>query len=319
MTRVGTPIDRSTPTRWWGLPRTVDARVVVLAWASFVIEVVLIGTGGLVRLTASGLGCPTWPECTSGSFVTTPEMGLHGVIEFGNRLLTFVLVVIAIAMFLAVVRLRRTRPELFWLAFAQGASIPLQAVVGGISVLTNLNPYVVGLHFVISTALVSITARLVYRSLNGPGRPGTLVPRWYRTVVEALMGAVAVTVLLGILTTGSGPHAGAGESVQGGKLVRTGFDPAVIEDLHAVPAFAVFALTLVLLVAAVRLRISSRWVLLLLVVEFVQIAVGITQARSALPVGLVGTHMVLAGLLVGATTAVSLSSHPSAGRDAVRS
>ncbi|OIH93580.1 heme A synthase [Curtobacterium sp. MCBA15_001] len=318
MTRVGSPVDQDVRTRWWSLPRVVDPRVVALAWASFVVEVVLIGTGGLVRLTASGLGCPTWPRCTADSLVSTPEMGVHGVIEFGNRLLTFVLVIVAIAMFLAVVRMRRTRPELFWLAFAQGAAIPVQAVIGGLSVLTNLNPYVVGLHFVVSTLLVSITATLVYRAMNGPRTARHTVPGWYRGVVRGTIAATAVTVLIGILTTGSGPHAGADEAVDGGRLHRTGLDPAILQHVHAVPAYVLFALTLVLVVGAVRLQLSSRWALVLLVVEFVQIAVGLTQARMHLPVGLVGTHMVLAGLLVGAVTVVARSTRASAGREAAR-
>ncbi|WP_083527862.1 COX15/CtaA family protein [Curtobacterium ammoniigenes] len=318
MTRVGTTASRPSLTSlFWPLPAAVDLRVVVLAWASLVIQIVLIGTGGLVRLTASGLGCPTWPQCTDGSFVTTPAMGIHGVIEFGNRLLTFVLVFVVVLMFLAVVRMRRTRPELWWLAFAQGASIPVQAVVGGLSVLTNLNPYVVGLHFVISAALVSIASRLVYRSVRGPRVERLLVPRWYVLVGHWLLAAVAVTVLLGILTTGSGPHAGAATTVQGGVLQRTGFNPAVIEDLHAIPAFATFLLTLVLLVGAVRAGLPIAWPLALLVVEFVQIGVGITQALTALPVGLVGLHMVLAGVLIAVTAGTVLSMRASAGREAV--
>ncbi|WIB14209.1 COX15/CtaA family protein [Curtobacterium sp. MCPF17_050] len=320
MTRVAPSVEQDTPTstRWWSLPRAVDHRVVVLAWASFVVEVVLIGTGGLVRLTASGLGCPTWPKCTTDSLVSTPEMGIHGVIEFGNRLLTFVLVIVAIAMFLAVVRMRKTRPELFWLAFAQGAAIPVQAVIGGVSVITNLNPYVVGLHFVVSAVLTSVTAALVYRSVNGPRVRDRIVPSWYSGVVRGAVVAVAVTVLVGILTTGSGPHAGASERVDGGALHRTGFDTELLQHLHAIPAYVTFALTLVLVVGAVRMRMSSRAPLLLLVVEFVQIAVGLTQAKTGLPVGLVGAHMVLAGLLVAAMTAVVLSTRSSAGRQAVR-
>ena len=318
MTRVETPVGQDAPARWWSLPRVVDPRVIWLAWASFVVEVVLIGTGGLVRLTASGLGCPTWPKCTADSLVSTPEMGVHGIIEFGNRLLTFVLVVVAVAMFLAVVRMRRTRPELFWLAFAQGIAIPVQAFIVGMSVWSNLNPFVVGLHFVVSAALTSVTATLVYRTMNGPRTAQRLVPAWYTAVVRGTVAATVVTVLVGILTTGSGPHAGADERVDGGRLHRTGFDPALMEHLHAWPAYALFALTLVLVVGAVRLKLSSRWPLLLLVVEFVQIAVGLTQARTGLPVGLVGTHMVLAGLLVGTTTVVVLSTRASAGRQAAR-
>lgn len=318
MTRVGTTTPRPTILSvFWPLPSAVDGRVIGLAWASLIIQIVLIGTGGLVRLTASGLGCPTWPRCTAGSFVTTPEMGIHGIIEFGNRLLTFVLVFVVVLMFLAVVRMRRSRPELWWLAFAQGVSIPVQAVVGGLSVLTNLNPYVVGLHFVISAALVSIASRLVYRSLRGPRVERLLVPQWYAAVGHWLLAAVAVTVLLGILTTGSGPHAGAATTVQGGVLQRTGFNPAVIEDLHAIPAFATFALTLVLVVGAARTGARLGWPVALLIVEFVQIAVGITQALTALPVALVGLHMVLAGVLIAVTAGTVLSMRSSAGQEAV--
>ena len=105
---------------WTWLPDRVDRRVIAAAWATFVVQVGIVGTGGLVRLTGSGLGCPTWPQCTGDSLVATPEMGIHGVIEFGNRLLTFVLVVVAIVMFLFVVRMRAERRDLFWLSLAIG-------------------------------------------------------------------------------------------------------------------------------------------------------------------------------------------------------
>jgi len=100
-------------TLWNWLPSVVDRRVRIAAWASLVSQILIIGTGGAVRLTGSGLGCPTWPRCTEDSFVSTPEMGFHGLIEFGNRLLTFVLIIIAIAMFVFVLRIRKERPELF--------------------------------------------------------------------------------------------------------------------------------------------------------------------------------------------------------------
>jgi len=127
-------------TLWNWLPSTTDLRVRVFAWASLVSQILIIGTGGAVRLTGSGLGCPTWPRCTEDSFVSTPEMGWHGVIEFGNRLLTFVLVIIAVVMLVLLLRLRKERPELFRLSIALGLGIPGQAVIGGITVLTNLNP-----------------------------------------------------------------------------------------------------------------------------------------------------------------------------------
>lgn len=283
---------------WSWLPSTIDRRVTVTAWASLVCQIVLVGTGGLVRLTGSGLGCPTWPECSTGSFVTTPEMGLHGIIEFGNRLLTFVLVIIVIAAFLSVLRFRRQRRDLFWLTFILGMSIPFQAVLGGISVLAKLNPYVVGSHFLVSMVLVRIATTLVYRVTHGPRGPGAATPPWFAVVTRITAVFVAITVVLGILTTGAGPHAGDA------KTHRNGLAPQIIEVVHAVPAFAVFALTLVLVAATLRLRLPRRLVLMLLCVEIAQIGVGLVQANTGLPTWLVGSHLVLAALLVSAMTAV---------------
>lgn len=284
---------------WALLPATIDRRVRFIAWASLVCQLVLVGTGGLVRLTGSGLGCPTWPECTTGSIVTTPEMGLHGIIEFGNRLLTFVLVIIVIAAFFAVFRMRRVRRDLFWLTLIQALSIPFQAVLGGITVLAKLNPYVVGSHFIVSMILVRITATLVYRVYHGPRGDTAATPPWYAAVTRVAALFVAVTVVLGILTTGAGPHAGDAQTH------RNGLVPRVIETVHAVPAFAVFGLTVVLVVAAVRLGLPRLFPLLLLAVEVVQIVVGLVQANTGLPPLLVGPHLVLAGLLVAAMTAVT--------------
>ena len=134
-----------------------------LAWATLVVQIFIVVTGGAVRLTASGLGCPEWPTCDGSSIVNTPEMGIHGVIEFANRLLTFVLVIVAIVAFLSVWRIRKVRRDLFWLTLLIGLGIPAQAVIGGISVWTKLNPYVVGLHFVVSMALVVLSTIYVLR------------------------------------------------------------------------------------------------------------------------------------------------------------
>ncbi|AMM22408.1 cytochrome oxidase assembly protein [Frondihabitans sp. PAMC 28766] len=284
---------------WSWLPTSVDYRVRVAAWASLVCQIVLVGTGGLVRLTSSGLGCPTWPQCGDGSIVTTPALGYHGVIEFGNRLLTFVLVIIVIAAFLSILRIRRVRRDLFWLTFIQGMSIPFQAVLGGISVLAKLNPYVVGSHFIVSMILVRIATTLVYRVTRGPRSDTAATPPWFAVVTRITAVFVAITVVLGILTTGAGPHAGDAHTH------RNGLDPKVIEVFHAIPAFAVFGLTIVLMIAVVRLGLPRRFVTMLLCVEIAQIAVGLTQANTGLPALLVGAHLVLAALLVSAMTAVT--------------
>lgn len=286
------------PQKFWRmLPDTVDRRVVAAAWATFVVQVAIVGTGGLVRLTASGLGCPTWPRCTPESFVNTPEMGIHGIIEFGNRLLTFVLVAVAIITFLFVVRMRRSRPDLFWLALIIGLYVPIQAIIGGITVLTNLNPYVVGLHYFASVVLVAFAAVFVARVYTSAGPRTLAVPPRVAIVAHATFAAVLVTVVVGILVTGAGPHAGDAGAA------RNGLDPELMQHLHSWPAYATLALTLVLLVMSWRLPLR-RWVLLLLAVEATQITVGLWQARTGLPVVLVNIHMVLAVLLVAAMTAV---------------
>ncbi|THG35244.1 heme A synthase [Glaciibacter flavus] len=286
--------------RFWNwLPDHVDRRVRVLAWLSLICQVVLVGTGGLVRLTASGLGCPTWPTCTDDSLVNTPEMGVHGIIEFGNRTLTFVLVVIAIAMFLAVIRFRAERRDLFLLALFIGLGIPAQGVIGGLSVLTHLNPYVVGLHFVISVVLVCLATVLVVRVYATPGPRERAVPRWFAVLAVVLSVLVAITIVFGILTTGSGPHAGDANAP------RNDLNPELLQHVHSWPAYAVLAVTLVMLVATFTARIPGRRaVLLLLAVEVLQIIVGLWQARTGLPPFLVGIHMVLAVTLAAATTNV---------------
>jgi len=300
--------DTSTPTQpgllrrlWNWLPDRVDRRVIAAAWATLVVQVGIVATGGLVRLTGSGLGCPTWPQCTGDSLVATPEMGIHGVIEFGNRLLTFVLVAVAIIMFLFVVRMRRERRDLFWLSLLIGLYVPLQAVIGGITVLTNLNPYVVGLHYFASVLLVALATVLVVRVYAEPGPRVLAVPGWYAAVTHITTAFVLLTVVVGILVTGSGPHAGDGGAA------RNGLNPELMQHIHAWPAYITFALTLVLVAGswrtppALRLRL---WTLLLLGIELVQIVVGLWQARTGLPIVLVNIHMVLAVGLVAAMTAV---------------
>ena len=157
-----------------GLPVTVDKTVQRLAVLSLIGQTLLIVTGGAVRLTASGLGCPTWPRCTDPSLANTPEMGIHGIIEFGNRLLTFALAAVAVTMLVYLWNLRKERRDLFLLALGLLASIPAQAVIGGITVLTQLNPWVVGLHFLVSMALVVVATLLVNRAYGRTGNSGWL-------------------------------------------------------------------------------------------------------------------------------------------------
>lgn len=285
------------------LPDRVDVRLKVIGWIYLVGQIVLVGTGGLVRLTSSGLGCPTWPKCTADSLVNTPEMGIHGVIEFGNRLLGVLLGIIAIVAFIAILRLRKERKDLFRLTLLAGLGIPAQAVIGGLSVLTDLNPYVVGFHFVVSIALVALCTAFVFRLYATPGPRMRAVPRWFAITAHITSFVVAVTIIVGILTTGSGPHAGDANAP------RNGLNPEILQHVHSIPAYVTFALTLVLVVASLRIRTTRvhRFTMYLLAVEVLQIAVGLIQANTGLPGILVGIHMMLAATLASAMTAVVLS------------
>ncbi|NUP74932.1 MAG: heme A synthase [Sinomonas sp.] len=285
------------------LPTHVDGRVRALAAASLIGQIVLVVTGGAVRLTSSGLGCPTWPRCTASSLTTTPEMGLHGIIEFGNRLLTFALGAVALAMVIALWKLRKERRDLFWLAVALLASIPAQAVIGGVSVLTQLNPWVVALHFLVSMALVVFAMLLVNRAYGrtGPHLTQSLpaLPGSLRPVMVATAVATALAVVLGVVVTGAGPHAGDANAP------RNGLDWDLVSHLHAVPAYlvafgALFGLAVVLSRRVVGpFRAAVIW---LLVLTVVQAGVGITQYYTGIPALLVGFHMFVAALLMAAAT-----------------
>ena len=290
---------------WNWLPDTIDRRVRIAAWATLVSQILIIGTGGAVRLTGSGLGCPTWPRCTEDSFVTTPEMGFHGIIEFGNRLLTFVLILIALAMFVFVLRLRKERPELFTLSLVIGLGIPGQAVLGGITVLTDLNPYVVGLHYLLSAILVGLAAMLLYRvRVAGPGGQWS-VPAPMRILSATTLGVLTISVLMGILTTGSGPHAGDGGAA------RNGLDSWLLQHFHAWPSYVFLGLVVLATGLAWFASVGSprfrRTTTALLVVTVVQIGIGLYQARNGLPEVFVGIHMVMAAILVAITVSALLA------------
>lgn len=286
------------------LPTTITRWTRVMAWLLVITNIGIVGTGGLVRLTGSGMGCETWPYCTADSLVPTREMGIHGLIEFGNRTLTGVLVAVALLAFLSVVKLRRDRPELARLSFLVGIGIIVQALVGGVTVWLHLHPSIVGLHYLISAALVAVAAAYVVRVYATPGPRHVAVPRWYLVTTHLTTLAVLVTVVVGILLTGAGPHAGDEAAA------RNGLDPIFWQHVHSWPAYVTLALTLVLVAGAfatspaLRLR---RLTLMLLGVEVLQIAVGLWQARTGLPIVLVNIHMVLAVALVGVMVAVVMA------------
>jgi heme a synthase len=277
-----------------------DRRLTVIAWATLVTQILIVGTGGAVRLTESGLGCPTWPLCTDASLVATPEMGIHGGIEFGNRLLSIIVGFVALALVVLLVVLARKR-YLLVPAIAVLVLTVLQGAIGGRAVLGKLDPSTVGVHFVVSAALVALATVVAFRVARGP-RGDRAVPRWYAILTHVTSAVVAVTVGVGVLTTGSGPH--AGDEVAS----RNGLNSELLQHVHSWPAYLTFVLTIVLLVVAIRSGLPTRrFAAGMFGVEVVQIAVGLTQANTGLPPLLVGIHMVLAVILISLTTATVLS------------
>jgi cytochrome c oxidase assembly protein subunit 15 len=230
-------------------------------------------------------------------------MGIHGLIEFGNRLLTFVLVIVAIVTFLLVVRMRKQRRDLFWLAIFIGLGIPVQAVIGGITVLTQLDPYVVGLHFIVSIALVVLSTMFVFRVYRG-NTPRTWAASSFVVIVVWLMAVFqAITIIFGILTTGSGPHAGDINAR------RNGLDSELLQHLHSYPAYIALGLSVLALIVAISAKLTAlrKALIALLALNTVQIIVGIAQSRMGLPELLVGIHMLLACLVSAAVTLVLLN------------
>lgn len=331
----------------------------VFAWLSFLAQTIIIGTGGAVRLTGSGLGCSEWPLCTPESLVPIyADQGIHGIIEFGNRVMTGVVGIVALAVLLlvlarvggrrlvysalrfavggivaaglvfavfslfsipatpfamgallvaviaAIVRSMRLAPErrdLVILAWLVLAGVVAQALVGGITVLTGLNPFIVGFHYVSSLLLVCITAAFLVRLYATPGPRVSAVPKWFAILSHVTGLALAVTILFGVLTTGSGPHSGDAA------VERQGFDATVLAHVHAWPGYVLAALVATLTISAWVLRLRPRkWLLALVIAILVQVGVGIWQARTGLPPLLVGIHMVLASLSAAAYTVVVL-------------
>jgi heme a synthase len=267
-------------------------------WAivSLIMNIVIVVTGGLVRLTGSGLGCPTWPRCTEDSYVSHPQLGIHGAIEFGNRLFTLVLVIAAALTFLSALLYRengKPRSDLRWLTGGLALGIPLQGVIGGIAVLTQLNPYVVGLHLLLSMVLIALAAWLVRKTWH-------MLPAGASSIAVVLTRLTFVlmwlAVWLGTLVTGSGPHAGDENSP------RNGLDGMLLTRLHTSLVYLTVATSVVCF-----LLLRSRAVLLLILVELVQAGLGVAQYQLGLPIWLVALHLLGASLAIAAVTNLMLS------------
>lgn len=281
---------------WCPRPRTVRRTFLV----ALAMNTVIVATGGAVRLTASGLGCPTFPRCTDASLILTRELGLHGLVEFTNRMLTFVLsAAVGVAL---VVAWRARRPDLRRLATWLLLGIFAQALLGGVTVLTGLNPVTVMAHFLLSMVLIAV-AVVAHERASEPGVPtsnsagdtGSDVRREVVLTGRALLVVCAATLFLGTVVTGTGPHSGDRTASH-----RLPLDLVEVTQAHADLVFLLVGLTIGLLVA---LRVSDsgadrvRRGVVLLTAVLAQGAIGYTQYATDLPVVLVGAHVLGACLV----------------------
>lgn len=256
----------------------------------------IVITGASVRLTGSGLGCSTWPECTPGSYTPSPdqpEAPLHAWIEFGNRLLTFVLFLNALVLMISILR---NRKELFGLGAIQILGILAQAVLGGITVLTGLNPATVAGHFMLSIILIAAALSLRQR-IYGKSPSGLIVSKLTRNLARALVLLTFVVLIAGTIVTGSGPHAGDSTAE------RFPLDARTVSWIHADLVIALIGVAIALLISiqvgesgATREILGAR-IKVFLLASLVQGAIGYTQYFTGLPEVLVTFH-ILGSILV---------------------
>lgn len=245
----------------------------------------LVLTGGAVRLTGSGLGCPTWPECTPGSYTPVPHQAegqLHAWIEFGNRLLTFALLFAALAAVIYV--LKSGRKDLRSLAAGQVLGIIGQGVLGGITVLTDLHPLPVAGHLLLSMFLIA-GATSLYSRRHEPQIKIAAPTKTLSILSQAHIFIAFIVLVLGTLVTGSGPHAGDE------KAQRFGFDIRTVAILHADAVIFLMGLTIALLVAASITQSTKKAIYIFFGVSLAQGAIGYTQYLTGIPEALVAAHL----------------------------
>lgn len=260
----------------------------------------IIVTGAVVRITGSGLGCPTWPECVEGSYTPTArqEEQFHKYIEFGNRLLTFVVALAAIATIVAMVIYTRkriasglpARKTIIALAVVPIVGTIAQAVLGGVTVLTGLHPVTVSAHFLLSMILVAAAVALVARSSDPDDQPIVyLAPKAVRVLSWLLVAVTAVVVFLGVLVAGSGPYSGDADTE-----IRYSFDPRTISWLHADAVLLFIGLLVGLLISLFLFQSTGRMrrrTVILVAVAVSQALIGYVQYFTGLPEILVAIHV----------------------------
>jgi cytochrome c oxidase assembly protein subunit 15 len=280
------------------------------AVASVVANCVLVLTGGVVRLTGSGLGCPTWPRCTDDSYVTTGAMGIHGAIEFGNRMLIFVLTAVAAIGLIVAFAQRRRTPRAFVASVLVVMMVVVQAVVGGVTVRMALNPWIVATHFLLSIVTLAF-AFMFWNNSAARYRGSWNPPGAVRHLARLLTAISAIVLVIGTVVTGSGPHAGDT------KAARTGFNPQDVAQLHTDAVFLLIGLSAALWFALRAIgapRTVSRAAAILVLVELAQGVIGFVQYFTHLPVAVVAAHLLGASLVWVATlnTLAAASPRPAA-------
>ncbi|MGA0079345.1 MAG: COX15/CtaA family protein [Candidatus Nanopelagicus sp.] len=264
----------------------------------------LIVTGGSVRLTGSGLGCPTWPECTPGSYVPVANQAegqLHAWIEFGNRLLTFVLLICALAVVTFSVRVSKNaanKERVRSLAALQILGIFGQGMLGGVTVLTDLHPLTVAAHYLLSILLIAGAISLRYELIGAPVEKTTGLISFLMPIFVWLTFLVLVA---GTIVTGSGPHAGDE------KAERFGFDPQVVSWIHAdlVIALIVLAVMLLLIAHQSGMSLLVRRIGIFLLIAFSQGGIGYIQYFTGLPGALVAAHLIGSTLVWGSVWSIA--------------
>jgi cytochrome c oxidase assembly protein subunit 15 len=278
-----------------------------IALAAVIVSIMIVVTGGAVRLTGSGLGCPEWPTCTAGRVLpaASAEAGWRQDIEFGNRLLAFVVLFVAVVALAIARRQQPRRDDVVQAAVFLVAGVVAQGVLGGITVLAALNPLIVAAHFLLSIPVITIAVVLNHRARSPAGLDRVAIRRDLRHAQHVLLGVVAIVLVLGTLVTASGPHAGDPDTP------RLGIDPQVISQFHADGVFLLLGLTVALWFALratdAPLR-SRRAAAILLGVALAQGLIGYVQYFTGLPEILVGAHMLGACLVWVAALHLWLSS-----------
>ena len=266
--------------------KSIQGRIFTLL---LILQAALVVTGGAVRLTGSGLGCPTWPECTPGSYTPVPkqtEGQLHAWIEFGNRLLTFLLLLVALIALVIAVRVSKSvanKSAIRSLALGQVLGIFGQGILGGITVLTDLNPIPVAAHLLLSMLLISGAASLRFAIVGIRTQKSDTIQT---TLIRAQVFVTAGVLILGTIVTGSGPHAGDE------KTKRFSFDPRTVSVLHADFVIILSVITIIVWLLNKNLKgVIYRRNNILILIIFLQGIIGYVQYFTGLPELLVGFHL----------------------------